>query len=111
MNLAKTLLLLLPFHFLFQLAFPQKQNKYDSLFVNLQGGKGFSGQVLIADSGKIVYRKNFGIANEQTKAPVTNNSVFNIASLTKQFTAIAIVLLEQKGKLSYEDKITKFSQS
>ncbi len=106
MSLPKTLFLL--FQFLFSSVSAQTQNKYDSLFANLQGGKTFSGQVLIADKKKIVYQKNFGVANEQTKTPITNNSVFNIASLTKQFTAIAIVLLEQKGKLLYDDKITKF---
>ncbi|MBP9215093.1 MAG: serine hydrolase [Chitinophagaceae bacterium] len=68
----------------------------------------FNGNILIAEKGNVLYNKSFGIANESTKELLNENSIFELASVSKQFTAMAIVLLKEKGKLSYEDKISKF---
>lgn len=83
----------------------QKNQKLDSLFQKLSSNKEFNGNVLIAEKGKIIYKNSFGLANETSKEKLNKNSIFELASVSKQFTAFAIVILKEKGKLKYEDKI------
>ena len=66
----------------------------------------FSGTVLIAVDGKIVFEKSVGYANIADKTPFTKNSSFRLASVSKQFTAMGIMLLKEEGKLDYDDDIT-----
>lgn len=80
----------------------------DSLLNNLYEKGRINGNVLIADKGKIVYNKSFGLANESTKENLNENSVFHLASVTKQFTAVSIALLKEQGKLNYEDHISNY---
>jgi CubicO group peptidase (beta-lactamase class C family) len=68
----------------------------------------FNGNVLIADHGKIVYKKSFGVSNFDTKAPLNDSSVFELASVSKQFTAAGILILKEKGKLQLTDSLRKF---
>ena len=68
----------------------------------------FNGNVLVAKSGEILYQKAFGYRNYNTKEPLDNNSVFDLASVSKQFTAMAILLLKEKGKLQLTDSLRKF---
>jgi D-alanyl-D-alanine carboxypeptidase len=70
------------------------------------GGPGAA--VLIAKDGKIVLRKAYGMANLELGVPMRPDMVFEIASVTKQFTAAAILLLQERGKLSVDDEITKY---
>jgi len=58
--------------------------------------------------GKIVYSKGYGLANIEDNVPITPQSVFDIGSTSKQFTATSILLLEKQGKLSLGDDIRKF---
>ncbi|HET9298331.1 MAG TPA: serine hydrolase domain-containing protein, partial [Candidatus Polarisedimenticolaceae bacterium] len=69
---------------------------------------GFSGVVLAARDGKLVLAKGYGLADREAGTPFKVDSVFSIGSVTKQFTAAAILKLEQDGKLSVQDPITKF---
>ncbi|WP_294824850.1 serine hydrolase [uncultured Flavobacterium sp.] len=80
----------------------------DSIFTTMYANKQFNGNVLIAEKGNVVYQKSFGLRNEETGEALDENSVFELASLSKQFTAMAIVLLAEKGKLKYDDKLSKF---
>ncbi|NBB23364.1 serine hydrolase [Runella sp. CRIBMP] len=64
--------------------------------------------VLVAQKGKIIYQKAFGQANIELNVPMQPAMVFRIGSITKQFTAVAILQLMEQGKLSLEDEITKF---
>lgn len=101
--------LLLFFYFLQLISFSQtKLQLFDSVFNELNKEKKFNGNVLIAEKGNIVYTKSFGLANEQTNEKLNANSIFELASVSKQFTAIAIVILKEKGKLNYTDKISKY---
>ncbi|MFT4033606.1 MAG: serine hydrolase domain-containing protein, partial [Siphonobacter sp.] len=68
----------------------------------------FSGVVLIADYGKPLYHKAFGYKNFDTKAEMTTSAIFELASVSKQFTAMTIMLLQEKGKLNYDDLIDKY---
>jgi CubicO group peptidase (beta-lactamase class C family) len=69
---------------------------------------GATGGVLIAKDGKVILRKGYGWADESRKIPMTTRTVFDIASITKQFTGAAILKLEEQGKLKVTDSITKF---
>jgi CubicO group peptidase (beta-lactamase class C family) len=63
---------------------------------------------LIYKNGEVIYRKGFGYANIELGVKMQPEHVFEIGSITKQFTAIAILILEEQGKLKVEDEITKF---
>ncbi len=68
----------------------------------------FSGTVLVAKDGKPVFREGFGFASRELNVPVAPDSIFRIGSITKQFTAAAIMQLAEAGKLSVEDPISKY---
>ena len=85
-----------------------KTQKLDTLFGTLHKNQAFNGNVLIAEKGKIIYQNSFGLANELTKEELSAGSIFNLASVTKQFTAMAIVLLQRQGKLHVEDDFTDY---
>lgn len=63
---------------------------------------------LVAKNGQVIYQKAFGMANLELEVPMKPEMVFRIGSITKQFTAIAILQLMEQGKLSLQDDITKF---
>jgi CubicO group peptidase (beta-lactamase class C family)/uncharacterized protein YneR len=64
--------------------------------------------VLVAKNGEIIYQKAFGMANLELEVPMHNRHVFRIGSITKQFTAVAILQLMEQGLLSLDDDITRF---
>lgn len=68
----------------------------------------FNGNVLVADKGKIIYQKSFGFADFDSQRMLNDSSVFELASVSKQFTATGILLLIDKGKLSLTDSLRKF---
>ena len=80
----------------------------DSIYTELHNNNEFNGNVLIAEKGTVLFEKSFGMANVETKAKLNSNTVFELASVSKQFTAMAIVLLEKQGKLEYEDELSKY---
>ncbi|MBE0654224.1 MAG: serine hydrolase, partial [Bacteroidales bacterium] len=63
---------------------------------------------LVAQNGKVLFKKAYGMANLELGVPMQTNMVFEIGSITKQFTAIAILMLVEDGKIKLEDEITKF---
>lgn len=92
-----------------QLVFAQnKVQRIDSLLNSLYEKEKINGNFLIAEKGKIIYQHSFGNANEATKEKLNSGSIFEIASCSKQFTAMAIMILKEKGKLSLNDNITKY---
>jgi len=92
-----------------RMAFAQTTaTKIDSLLTVLyQKGK-LNGNVLVAEKGKIIYLKSFGIANEATGEKINENSVFELASCSKQFTAMGIIILKKQGKLRLDDLLCKY---
>jgi len=68
----------------------------------------FSGAVLVAKDGTVLFSKGYGLANREFDLPNTPQTKFRLGSLTKQFTAAAILLLEERGKLSTNDPIGKY---
>jgi CubicO group peptidase (beta-lactamase class C family) len=72
---------------------------------------GFSGVILIAKGSKVILSKGYGMVSRTENIPITPDSVFDIGSITKQFTATAILQLEEQGKLSVNDPITKYFEN
>src|SRR5262249_50295378 len=64
--------------------------------------------VAVIENGKVVYQRVLGIANLETDTPVKINSVFELASVTKQFTATAIMMLVEEGKVKLDDPVSKY---
>src|SRR4051794_15380142 len=64
------------------------------------------GCAMAMDHGKVVFEHAFGIADAQSKAACTPDTNFRIASVSKQFTATAVMLLVDRGKLSLDDRLT-----
>ena len=85
-----------------------KSLQLDSLYSGLHNKQQFFGNVLIAEKGNIIYQKSFGKANRATSEDLNAESIFELASVSKQFTAMGIMLLKKQGKLSYEDSLRKF---
>lgn len=85
---------------------PEKQ--FDKILSeqNFENSPGFA--VLVAKNEKVIYRKAFGYANLELDVKLKPEYIFRIGSITKQFTAAAILKLEEEGKLSLQDEITKF---
>jgi len=69
---------------------------------------GFSGSLLVAKDGKIILSKGYGLADRERNIPVTNQTVFTVGSITKQFTGAAILKLQMMGVLNVNDPISKY---
>lgn len=82
--------------------------KFDQVLATTYKADGPGCAVLVAKGGKPVYLKAFGMANIELGVPMQPDMVFRIGSITKQFTAIAILQLVEQGKLNLQDEITKF---
>jgi CubicO group peptidase (beta-lactamase class C family) len=82
--------------------------KAEALIQPLVKADRFSGAVLVAKDGKPVFRKGFGLANREWNTPNDPTTKFRIGSITKQFTATAILQLQEAGKLSVDDPASKF---
>src|SRR5688572_24432680 len=82
--------------------------KADALLQTYADQYKFSGTALIAKGDDILLNKGYGYSNAGEKKVNTEASLFQIGSITKQFTAAIILLLEEKGKLSVNDKLSKY---
>jgi CubicO group peptidase (beta-lactamase class C family) len=82
--------------------------KMDSVF-NGQSRSGLlMGNVLVAEHGKIIYQKSFGLRDISHRLPNTAESAFALASISKQFTSTAVLQLKEKGKLKLDDPFIKY---
>ncbi|HVM88572.1 MAG TPA: serine hydrolase domain-containing protein [Puia sp.] len=82
--------------------------KIDSLLSGIYKNNEPGIAVAIQQNGKIIFEKNYGLANLETQEKISQSSNFNIGSLTKQFTAFSILQLASKDQLSLHDTIIKF---
>lgn len=83
-----------------------KKQHLDSLLTAEYNKDNFNGNILISEKGNIIYKKSFGQANEFNK--INLNTTFELASVSKQFTALGIILLKNENKLSIDDKLVKY---
>lgn len=84
-----------------------KEIKVDSI-LNKYFPDGFNGNVLFASNDSLIFNKSYGYRDIEKKEPLNDSSVFELASCSKQFTALAILKLQELGKLSTKDSLTKF---
>ena len=90
-------------------AFSQsKAEKIDELIGKYAEYGKFNGSVLVADQGKVIYKKGFGMANMEWDIPNAPNTKHRLGSITKQFTAMLILQLAAEGKLDLQAPITKY---
>ena len=68
----------------------------------------FNGNVMVIKKGIVAYEQSFGYADYDSKRPLNDSSVFEMASVSKQFTALGVVICKERGLLSYSDNIKKF---
>ena len=80
----------------------------DSVMKSVADTAGFNGNVLVSKNGVIVYQGSFGYSNFDSKERLNDSSLFELASVSKQFTAMAIMILKERGLLSYDDNVKKF---
>ncbi len=85
-----------------------KNNKFEAFLSEVYKRGQFNGNALILKDGEIVYQGAYGIGNIDPVDSLTLNSVFRIGSVSKQFTAMGIMILKDKGKLSYDQDIRDF---
>ncbi|HEY1663879.1 MAG TPA: serine hydrolase [Verrucomicrobiae bacterium] len=89
-------------------ALPALSEKADALLNGLIKTNDPGMAVLVAQDGKILFEKGFGMADVEHDVPVTPQTIFRIGSITKQFTAAAILKLQEEGKLGVNDKLSKY---
>ena len=83
-------------------------HKLDSLLQRINKRQDFNGSLLVAKNGKILYDNHVGYANFQKKEPLNEASVFQLASVSKQFTAAAIMLLYERNLIQLTDTVNKY---
>jgi len=85
-----------------------RTSRIDELFAAFNRPDVPGASVIVIQKGKILYSKGYGLADLEKKIPCTPNTNFRLASLTKEFTAMAIMILAERNLLSLDDPITKF---
>lgn len=81
-------------------------DQIDGVFSSLKSTRAPGAAVLVIRKGQVVFRHGYGVTDLRTKRPIEPNTNFRLASFTKQFTAMSIMLLVHDGKLHYDDHLT-----
>jgi CubicO group peptidase (beta-lactamase class C family) len=116
MKNGKMIVLLMVWFLVLTTAFAQPENQdiqaktdeYMNAFVKARDA---GGAVLLARDGKILVSKGYGLANAELNAGNQSNTKFRIGSLTKQFTAAAVMILQERGKLNVKDAACKYLEN
>ena len=87
---------------------PADIKKLDAVLTALNKTNSFNGIVLYAEKGKVVYKKAFGVTDYRTNQPLQTTSAFNLASITKQFICMCIMMLQERGQLLLDDDCKKY---
>ncbi len=88
---------------------PKKADpRYEDFVMRLHKRSGFNGNVLVAKKGKIIYQKAIGWADHLHRDSLKINSVFELASVSKPFTSVAVMMLIEDGKLRLDQDVREF---
>lgn len=87
---------------------PDTARRLDSLFTDAYDKGAFNGNVLIAEKGNVIFTKSYGFADFGEQRKLGRGSAFELASVSKQFTAMGIFLLQKQGKLRFDDKLAQY---
>jgi CubicO group peptidase (beta-lactamase class C family) len=85
-----------------------KAQKIDELLKTYYDYGQFNGSILVAEKGKVIYKKGFGMANMEWEIPNSTDTKFRIGSVTKQFTATLILQLVEEGKIKLDGKLSDY---
>ena len=80
----------------------------DALFLDARPDAAPGAAVIVIQNGKILKKAGYGMADLERGVPIESDTAFRLASVSKQFTAMAIMLLEEEGRLGYDDPVTGF---
>jgi CubicO group peptidase (beta-lactamase class C family) len=83
-------------------------NKLDSLLKRIHKRHDFHGAILVAKNEKIVFNSQIGFADFKKKTPLNERSMFQLASVSKQFTAAAIMLLHERNQIKLTDTVNRY---
>jgi len=86
----------------------KEENKFDKLFSSQIKKDGPGASVLIMQGDSVIFSKSYGVADLNTKEPITGKTLFNVGSITKTFVMNSILMLRDEGKLSLEDSLIKY---
>ena len=84
------------------------ETEIDGIFSRAYSINSPGAAILIARGDSVLYRKAFGLANLELNVPMKPEHVFQLASITKQFTSVAVLILMEQGKLSLQDPLSKY---
>ncbi|HKL08926.1 MAG TPA: serine hydrolase domain-containing protein [Bacteroidales bacterium] len=68
----------------------------------------FNGSILVGYKGNCIYNQSFGYADIRKREPLSSDAIFQLASVSKQFTAMAVMILNDRNKLNYDDSVTRY---
>ena len=84
------------------------QKRIDNLFKLWNENEGAGGQLLVTYKGETIFEKCYGYANIETGTPITPDTVFHVASVTKQITVMSVMILQERGLLNVEDDVREY---
>jgi CubicO group peptidase (beta-lactamase class C family) len=82
--------------------------KIDDFFTRLHKLGAFNGSVLVSKAGKVLYRKSLGLMDRAKKEPLTDSSMFQLASVSKVITATAVLMLHERGLVDIHEPLSKY---
>ena len=85
---------------------PVPEEKIDQIFAVLKSDDAPGGAVLVIKNGQVVFKRGYGVTDLRSRRRIDEHTNFRLASCTKQFTAMAVMLLVRDGKLRYQDRLT-----
>jgi CubicO group peptidase (beta-lactamase class C family) len=86
----------------------ERARQVDAIFGEFISKNTPGGVVLVIHEGRILYEAAYGLADIKNKTPLTTQSILHLGSIGKHFTAVAVVLLAEQGKLNLDDPIEKY---
>ncbi len=86
----------------------EKAKWIDGIYKHLNKRSGFAGAILYSEKGKLIYKNGFGYGDIRNKESITTHSAFQLASVSKMFTATAIMILHERGLLDYDQDIRHY---
>lgn len=85
-----------------------QQVEIDAIFADMDVPQHPGAALMVIEDGEVLYQRGYGLANLEANTPITADSSFYLASVAKQFTAMAVMLLAEQGKLSYDDPLHQY---
>jgi CubicO group peptidase (beta-lactamase class C family) len=87
---------------------PTVAAQVDAVFADMERPQHPGAALLVVDHDEILFRKGYGLADLEMQRPITADTSFYLGSISKPFTALAIMLLAEDGRLSYDDRLSAF---